>query len=132
MFNFGKERDKTMKDKKIPPPPGPLNKDGQKFYNDLCKYLNYNDLIQDIDAILVYQAAQWWQIYITSVKGVEERGTTVTFASGHRQVSPDVTNMTKANASLAILLNKLGVGEAARRSLKMGTGSSEKDPMDSL
>jgi P27 family predicted phage terminase small subunit len=120
-----------MKSKR-PKPIGPLNKDGLKFYNDICKYLIANDLIQDIDGILIYQAAKWWEIYIASAKGVERNGTTVVYASGHQQVSPDVTNMMKAHVAFNKLLDKLGIGEAARQKLKMGTGSDEKDPMDNI
>jgi len=117
---------------KRPTPPGPLDKESLKFYNNLCKYLIDNNLIQEIDSVLIYQAAVWWGIYLVSVKGVQENGTTVTYPTGAQQVSPYVTNMSKANMALSKLLDKLGVGETARQKLKMGTGSDAHDPMDDL
>lgn len=118
--------------KKIPKPPGPLNKDGKKFYDDIANYLVANDLIQDIDALLIYQAAKWWEVYMVSVKGVQELGTTVVYASGHQQVSPNVTNMMKAHVAFNKLLDKLGVGEAARQKLKIGAAVEGHDPMDEI
>lgn len=121
-----------MEKRPIPKAPGRLDRDGKLFYRRLSEYLSTNDLIQDIDSLLVYQAAKWWEIYMISVRGVEKNGTTVVYSTGHQQVSPDISNMTKANAALAKLLDKLGVGESARQKLKMGTGGDDSDPMDDI
>lgn len=121
-----------MRIKEAPEAPGPLKPEGQKFYNDVCVYLINNDLLQTVDSLLIYQAAQWWEIYLTSVHGVRKNGTTVVYKSGHQQVSPDVTNMVKSSSVLNRLLDKLGVGEQARMKLRMGSGGLEEDPMDSI
>jgi len=109
-----------------------LSKEGQEMYDNIMDHLRKYDLYQEIDASLVFMTAIWWQNYLSAVDGIEKNGTVVYYDSGHQQVSPNISNLAKAQSELNRLFDKLGIGESSRQSLKLMAASDAYDPMENL
>lgn len=112
--------------------PRKLNEEGQQMHDNIMAHLRRNDLFQDIDSSLVFMTAVWWQNYLTALDGIEKHGTVVYYETGHQQVSPNVSNLVKAQSELNRLFDKLGIGESARQKLKIMEAPDGEDPMENL
>lgn len=112
--------------------PRDLSSEGQEMYDSIMEHLRKHDLYQDIDRTLVFMAAVWWQNYLEALDGVKKNGAVVYYESGHQQVSPNISNLMRAQSELNRLYDKLGIGEGARQKLKVMESVDGYDPMNDL
>jgi len=116
----------------IPKPPATLTTTGKQIYKQLSEYLRESNLLHKVDALLIYQAAVWWEQYIKAIEGIRKHGPTQFYPkTGMRQTSPEMSNLKQAQTALNVLFKKLGIGEEARQKLNIIEGA-EYDPMDDI
>lgn len=119
--------------KQMPPPIKPLEGEAKVFYDKVCGYLEEMDLVFVVDAMMVFQAAVWWMIYIDSVQEIlDGKEQLMVYETGHSTIHPRVTKMKMATEKVLQLFRQLGIGEEARQRLKLMAQKEAKDPLDEI
>lgn len=120
----------------FPDPPENFTEIGVKAYWDLVKHVRAVDALWSIDTHIIEHGAYWMQLFRQAQDDVLKQGMVQTFATGARQISPEVQILNMAEKNVQTYFDLLGIGPKSREGIGVfqvsGGGDETKDPFTML